>query len=152
MGRVKFNVNTEYAYLQNFKILQSMYQRRLLMPISPSLYSSSKMPSRSTESSVPSLSSPSSNARCKIISSFFNGPSVTGTSIIQVATTMLSPDGKEPEALQQQQQQPPHLSLLVLLVPVSALPTPLGVVLHQQQHHQPREEQDRRRGVHPRLS
>lgn len=23
MGRVKFNVNTEYAYLQNFKILQS---------------------------------------------------------------------------------------------------------------------------------
>ena len=31
MGRVKFNVNTEYAYLQNFKILQSMCQRRLLM-------------------------------------------------------------------------------------------------------------------------
>ena len=30
MSRVKFNVNTEYAYLQNFKILQSMYQRRLL--------------------------------------------------------------------------------------------------------------------------
>ena len=25
MSRVKFNVNTEYAYLQNFKILQSMY-------------------------------------------------------------------------------------------------------------------------------
>ena len=24
MGRVKFNVNTEYAYLQNFKILQSV--------------------------------------------------------------------------------------------------------------------------------
>ena len=23
MARVKFNVNTEYAYLQNFKILQS---------------------------------------------------------------------------------------------------------------------------------
>lgn len=23
MGRVKFNVNTEYAYIQNFKILQS---------------------------------------------------------------------------------------------------------------------------------
>lgn len=23
MSRVKFNVNTEYAYLQNFKILQS---------------------------------------------------------------------------------------------------------------------------------
>lgn len=150
MGRVKFNVNTEYAYLQNFKILQSMYQRRHLMPISPSLYSSYKMPSRSTESSVPSQSSPSSNARCKIISSFFSGPSVTGTSIIQVANTMLSPDGKEPEALQQLL--PLHLSLLVLLVPVSALLTPLGVVLHQQQHHQPREGQDRRRGVHPRLS
>lgn len=25
MSRVKFNVNTEYAYLQNFKILQSTY-------------------------------------------------------------------------------------------------------------------------------
>ena len=25
MSRVKFNVNTEYAYLQNFKILQSIY-------------------------------------------------------------------------------------------------------------------------------
>lgn len=24
MARVKFNVNTEYAYIQNFKILQSM--------------------------------------------------------------------------------------------------------------------------------
>ena len=24
MSRVKFNVNSEYAYLQNFKILQSM--------------------------------------------------------------------------------------------------------------------------------
>lgn len=24
MSRVKFNVNTEYAYLQNFKVLQSM--------------------------------------------------------------------------------------------------------------------------------
>lgn len=24
MSRVKFNVNTEYSYLQNFKILQSM--------------------------------------------------------------------------------------------------------------------------------
>lgn len=25
MARVKFNVNTEYAYLQNFKILQSVF-------------------------------------------------------------------------------------------------------------------------------
>jgi len=24
MSRVKFNANTEYAYLQNFKVLQSM--------------------------------------------------------------------------------------------------------------------------------
>ena len=30
MGRVKFSVNTEYAYLQNFKILQSKYLRRSL--------------------------------------------------------------------------------------------------------------------------
>jgi hypothetical protein len=28
MSRVKFNVNTEYAYLQNFKILQSKEHRR----------------------------------------------------------------------------------------------------------------------------
>lgn len=32
MGRVKFNVNTEYAYLQNFKILQSSSS----LPLSPS--------------------------------------------------------------------------------------------------------------------
>ena len=30
MSRVKFNVNTEYAYLQNFKILQS----KLLLGVS----------------------------------------------------------------------------------------------------------------------
>lgn len=28
MSRVKFNVNSEYAYLQNFKILQSMLSGR----------------------------------------------------------------------------------------------------------------------------
>lgn len=28
MSRVKFNVNTEYAYLQNFKVLQSMSTRQ----------------------------------------------------------------------------------------------------------------------------
>jgi len=33
MSRVKFNVNTEYAYLQNFKILQSV----LLEPLSKSI-------------------------------------------------------------------------------------------------------------------
>lgn len=26
MARVKFNVNTEYAYIQNFKVLQSGFQ------------------------------------------------------------------------------------------------------------------------------
>lgn len=31
MSRVKFNVNTEYAYLQNFKVLQSE-------PLIPSLH------------------------------------------------------------------------------------------------------------------
>jgi hypothetical protein len=30
MGRVKFNVNTEYAYIQNFKVLQSKWS--LLQP------------------------------------------------------------------------------------------------------------------------
>lgn len=28
MARVKFNVNTEYAYLQNFKILQSSWPKQ----------------------------------------------------------------------------------------------------------------------------
>jgi hypothetical protein len=28
MARVKFNANTEYAYLQNFKILQSTWPTR----------------------------------------------------------------------------------------------------------------------------
>lgn len=28
MARVKFNVNTEYAYIQNFKILQSMFKKQ----------------------------------------------------------------------------------------------------------------------------
>jgi len=28
MARVKFNANTEYAYLQNFKILQSTFPQR----------------------------------------------------------------------------------------------------------------------------
>jgi len=29
MARVKFNVNSEYAYIQNFKILQSMKSTQL---------------------------------------------------------------------------------------------------------------------------
>ena len=31
MARVKFNVNTEYAYIQNFKILQSMRSESLVV-------------------------------------------------------------------------------------------------------------------------
>jgi RP/EB family microtubule-associated protein len=27
MSRVKFNVNSEYAYIQNFKVLQSMFAK-----------------------------------------------------------------------------------------------------------------------------
>lgn len=150
MSRVKFSVNTEYAYLQNFKILQSTYQRRVRMPSQLSSHSY-KMPLRSTKSSGPSLSSPWSSARCKIILSSFNGQSVTGTSTIQVATTMLLPDGKELEALPQLL--PQHQSLLVRLVLASAPPALLGVVLPQR-HQQPQQhaEQDSRRGVHPRLS
>ncbi len=30
MSRVKFNVNTEYAYIQNFKILQSSMYRQIV--------------------------------------------------------------------------------------------------------------------------
>jgi hypothetical protein len=37
MARVKFNVNTEYAYIQNFKILQSQYKPR------PALFQSSRL-------------------------------------------------------------------------------------------------------------
>lgn len=150
MSRVKFNVNTEYAYLQNFKILQSTSQRRMLNPDLLSLHSSSKVHSRSTKLSAPFQSSPWSSARCKITLSSSNGQSGTGTSTIQAAITMLSPDEKEPEALPQLL--PQHQSLLVLLVLVSAPPALLDVVLRQQ-HQQPRrrEEQDSRRGVHPRL-
>lgn len=32
MSRVKFNVNTEYAYLQNFKVLQSTFRRPVSHP------------------------------------------------------------------------------------------------------------------------
>lgn len=35
MSRVKFNVNTEYAYIQNFKVLQSQYSRPGKMPCPP---------------------------------------------------------------------------------------------------------------------
>ncbi len=149
MSRVKFNVNTEYAYLQNFKILQSRSQRSFFVLGQPSLHSSSKMPSRSTKSSAPFRSSPWSNARCKITLSSSNGQSDTGTSTTQAATTMLSLDGKEPEALPQQL--PQHQSLLVLLVLASALPVLLDVVLRRQQQPQRREEQDNRQEVHPRL-
>ena len=149
MGRVKFNVNTEYAYLQNLKILQSMCRQRLLLPVQLSLYSAYKMPLPSTGSSAPSLSSPWSNARCKIISSSFSGQSGTGTSTIQVASTTLLPDGKELGA--RQQLQPRHRSLLVLLVPAWAPPTPLDAVTHPQQPLQRRGEQDQRREAHPRL-
>ena len=152
MSRVKFNVNTEYAYLQNFKILQSRYHRRALMPSQLSSHPSYKMPSRSTKSSGLFLSSPWSNAKCKIILSSFNGQSVTGTSTIQVATTMLSPDGKGPEALPLLL--PQHQCLLVLLVLASASAPPalLGVVPPQQhQQLQRYEERDSRWEVHPRL-
>lgn len=37
MSRVKFNVNTEYAYLQNFKILQSAYGTFVLLQDGPVL-------------------------------------------------------------------------------------------------------------------
>lgn len=33
MSRVKFNVNTEYAYLQNFKILQSTFGSYRINPL-----------------------------------------------------------------------------------------------------------------------
>lgn len=34
MSRVKFNVNTEYAYIQNFKVLQSQSPPTPLLPSS----------------------------------------------------------------------------------------------------------------------
>lgn len=125
-------------------------KERYLNPDHVSLHSSYKMPSRSTKSSAPFLSSPWSNARCKITLNSSNGQSVTGTSTIQVATTMLSPGGKEPGALPLLL--PQHQCLLVLQVLVSEPPALLDVVLPQQrQRPQRREEQDRRLEVHPRL-
>jgi hypothetical protein len=59
MGRVKFNVNTEYAYIQNFKILQSMLILDAIQ-ISPltehQLTVISKIVSPSMASTEPSLS------------------------------------------------------------------------------------------------
>lgn len=98
MSRVKFNVNTEYAYLQNFKILQSSCSS------SPALMhaltdSSSQTASRNTKSTAPFQSKASLNARCKTISNSSNGPSATGTNTSLVATMMLLHGGKVRERL-----------------------------------------------------
>jgi len=98
MSRVKFNVNTEYAYLQNFKILQSSYSSSpALMPTLTGF--ALQTASQNTKSTAPFLSKASLNARCKTISNSSNGPSATGTNTSLVATMVLSHGGRDLERL-----------------------------------------------------
>lgn len=85
MSRVKFNVNTEYAYLQNFKILQSKCCRLYLDPTNR-FSSQAVLPNTTSTASFPSKRS--LNARCRITSSFCSGPRDSGTNIsLEVNTT-----------------------------------------------------------------
>lgn len=46
MSRVKFNVNSEYAYLQNFKVLQSMRLSHIRLNVETTVLISAPFPSR----------------------------------------------------------------------------------------------------------
>lgn len=65
MSRVKFNVNTEYAYLQNFKVLQSMSRRHRHAITTPSNdHPQTSSPDMVLRSLFPC--SPSPSAVCRI--------------------------------------------------------------------------------------
>lgn len=103
MSRVKFNVNTEYAYIQNFKVLQSTFCSSCLMAdkhipdVSQTDTSAlSQTPSHVMESTDPSPSSSSSNASSKITSNFSSGRRDTGINTFLATNTMLSHEGKRP--------------------------------------------------------
>jgi hypothetical protein len=108
MGRVKFNVNTEYAYIQNFKILQSEssllrcpFTYSFAPALQTSLYVLSDILQISADSNclktlllgmaliALSRSSPWSSAACKITLNFCNGPRGTGTNTSPDTTMML---------------------------------------------------------------
>lgn len=98
MSRVKFNVNTEYAYLQNFKILQSSCSSSpALMPTLTGF--ALQTASQNTKSTAPFQSKASLNAKCKTISNSSNGPSATGTNTSLVATMMPLHGGRDLERL-----------------------------------------------------
>ncbi len=120
MSKVKFNVNAEYAYLNNFKILQSMSEnyRFLATHLFYFVPAHSNQPlkeqqtvSANTRLTASSPSKLSSNAKCRTTSNFSNGQNDTGTSSSPASTTTPSPAAKPPAAL------PPH--------PLHLLPIPL---------------------------
>lgn len=98
MARVKFSVNTEYAYLQNFKILQSTsFAAEYYTQTSGSqtlLTSPQQTALQNTRLNVRSMSSNLSNARCKIILNSCNGRRNTGINTILEEITMRWGDGK----------------------------------------------------------
>jgi hypothetical protein len=109
MSRVKFNVNTEYAYLQNFKILQS--KEYLVESFEVWSNTSRQAVLRDTASIDLSMWNNLSNAKCKIISSSFSGPSDIGTSTFLEVTMMLLVG--DVLLVPPQRQPPPHEHLPV---------------------------------------
>ena len=125
MSRVKFNVNTEYAYLQNFKILQS--NRLSLSPGKCLSLTKDQTVSPNTRLTAPSPWKPSSNAKCKTTSNFFSGLSATGISTSLEATTTPSLAEKLPELPHPL----PHLQQQHALQ--ASVPAQRGEALHPQQ-------------------
>jgi hypothetical protein len=109
MSRVKFNVNTEYAYIQNFKILQSMLSHgAALFSHVLQVFRRSKADrtgpfqqtaSRNTGLIDPSMSNRSSSARCKTTSSSCNGRSGTGINNTRAMITTRSRGERDPVRL-----------------------------------------------------
>jgi hypothetical protein len=102
MSKVKFNVNTEYAYLQNFKILQSEMPAFLpgtfVSLIAQTLF---QIASPNTKSSDRYRSNHSSNAKCRTTLNFCNGQNDIGTSITLAVSTTPLHAGKAREPLPQ---------------------------------------------------
>ena len=93
MGRVKFSVNTEYAYLQNFKVLQSLYLI-ISATVQQAYCCQTVLPN--IRLTGPCLSNLSSNVRCKITSNFSSGRKDSGTNTFRVEITTPLHGGKAP--------------------------------------------------------
>ena len=130
MSRVKFNVNTEYAYLQNFKILQS-----ICMNLAEQLAVSNQVQavSQNTRLTVPFLWKPLSSVKCRITLNSFSGRNATGINTSPEATTTPSPAEKP-----QEHPHPPPLLRRRHAHPASAL-AQRGEALHPQQLPEPRD-------------